>query len=162
VDRFGRLDNLINNAGLAPMLPIERTTPEVISEVFRVNTLGTAYAIHAAWPVFQRQRSGCIINLSTLGTIDPFPGFFAYAAAKAAVNLMTKVCASEGAPIGVRAFAIAPGAVETEMLRAIIPESVVAPEQTLPPEAVADVIAACIRGDRDAENGGVITLSRQA
>jgi len=141
LDHFGRLDVLVNNAGHAPLLPIEQTTPEVLDECFRVNALGTAYAIAKAWPIFQRQRSGCIVNVSTMGTADPFPGFFAYAAAKASVNLMARSCAKEGAAFNIRAFSIAPGAVETPMLRALFPESAIPREGCLAPEEVANVIA---------------------
>jgi NAD(P)-dependent dehydrogenase (short-subunit alcohol dehydrogenase family) len=159
LNTFGRLDALINNAGLAPLLPIDQHTPAIIDEVFRVNALAPAYAIRAAWPIFLRQRSGRIVNISTLGTIDPFPGFFAYAAAKAAVNLMAKSCHIEGRVHGIRAFAVAPGAVETKMLRAIIPESALPKSAAMSPDTVARVIADCARGLRDAESGQTITVT---
>lgn len=158
VERFGRLDVLINNAGLAPMKSIDESTPELVEQVFRVNALGPAATIHYAWPVFTQQRRGCIINISTLGTVDPFPGFFAYASSKAAVNLMAKSSAQEGAAIGVRAFAIAPGAVETPMLRGLFDEATIAPDRCLRPLDVAKVIVDCILGRRDAENGSTIVL----
>lgn len=164
--RWARLDVLINNAGLAPMKPIEEHTPALIDEVYRANALGPAYLIAAAWPVFQRQwaqRQGrpvspCIVNLATQGIDDPYPGFFAYAASKAAAAVMAKSAAKEGAAIGVRAFAIAPGAVETEMYRALVPESAVPASDTMTPEFVAQTIAACVRGEHDAHNGEVIRL----
>jgi NAD(P)-dependent dehydrogenase (short-subunit alcohol dehydrogenase family) len=85
-------------------------------------------------------------------------GFFAYAGAKAAVNLQALCAAREGAAHNIRAFAIAPGAVETAMLRAIITEEELPREVTLPPEAIARMILECIDGRRDAENGGVIRV----
>jgi len=154
--RFGRLDVLINNAGLAPLLPIPKTDPDLIGEVYAVNAIAPAIAIHHAWPIFERQRSGCVINISTIGTQDPFPGFFAYASAKAATNLQIKSVASEGAAIGVRGFAIAPGAVETPMLRSIISEKQVPPEKCLSPDDIAAIILACVQGERDEDNGKVI------
>jgi NAD(P)-dependent dehydrogenase (short-subunit alcohol dehydrogenase family) len=159
VARFGRLDVLINNAGLAPMLPVEKHTPELIEEVYAINAVAPALATWRAWPVFVRQRSGCIVNLSTMGTLDPFNGFFAYAAAKAAVNLQALCAAREGAGHGIRAFAVAPGAVETEMLRAIVGEDILPRSQTLRAEDVARVIVACVEGERDAENGKVIVVA---
>jgi NAD(P)-dependent dehydrogenase (short-subunit alcohol dehydrogenase family) len=158
VERFGRLDVLVNNAGCAPKLPIEAHSPGLIEETYRINALAPAWTIARAWPIFLRQRGGCIINISTLGTIDPFPGFFAYAPSKAAVNLMARCCANEGKVHGIRAFAIAPAAVETDLLRSIIPESVIPRDRAMPPERIAEVIMACVRGERDAENGGVIVV----
>jgi NAD(P)-dependent dehydrogenase (short-subunit alcohol dehydrogenase family) len=157
---LGRLDVLVNNAGYAPNVPIEAHTAELLREVYAVNALGPAVAIARAWPVFSRQRSGCIINVSTLGTLDPFPGFFGYAAAKAAANVMVKSCATEGRAIGVRAFAVAPGAVETSMLRSFVPESVLPADATLRPGDVAGVILACAQGERDADNGRVIVVEK--
>jgi NAD(P)-dependent dehydrogenase (short-subunit alcohol dehydrogenase family) len=160
VGHFGRLDVLVNNAGCAPKLPIEEHTPEIIDETYRINALGPAYSIARAWSVFQRQRRGCIVNISTLGTMDPFPGFFAYAASKAAVNLMARSCAVEGRSFGIRAFAVAPAAVETAMLRSIIPESVIPRDRTMPPARIAEVVLQCVRGERDEENGGTIVVER--
>lgn len=159
LERFARLDALINNAGLAPLAAIDKTTPQVIDDAYRVNALGPAYLIARAWPAMTRQRAGCIINISTLGTIDPFPGFFAYASSKAAVNLMVRSCANEGKPFNIRAFAIAPGAVETDMLRANFSPRQIPPADTLAPERVAELILACIRGRHDARNGDTIPIS---
>jgi NAD(P)-dependent dehydrogenase (short-subunit alcohol dehydrogenase family) len=155
---LGRIDILVNNAGVAPLIPIEETRPSVIDDVFGVNAIAPAYLIHSVWPVFVRQKRGCIVNVSTMGTFDPFPGFFAYAAAKAAVNVMALSCAKEGTDHGIRAFAVAPGAVETDMLRKIVPESTLSRSQTLSPEAVAKVIVECIEGTRDSQNGGTIQV----
>lgn len=160
VDEFGRLDALINNAGSAPLVPIGETTERVIQQTFAVNAIGVASAISAAWPTFAKQRSGVVVNVSTMGTQDPFPGFFAYAASKASVNLMARSVANEGREIGVRGFAVAPGAVETPMLRALFDTEVISPDSTLHPDEVAGVIVECVRGDRDASNGEVIWIKR--
>lgn len=156
VEHFGRLDALVNNAGAAPLAPIDRTTPELLEECFRVNTLGPAAAIARAWPTFKAQRAGCIVNVSSMATADPFPGFFAYAAAKAGVNLMARSCAKEGKAFNIRAFAVAPGAVDTPMLRANFNEKTIPPSRCLSPDDVATVIVECIRGDRNACNGDTI------
>ncbi|MBX3402072.1 MAG: SDR family oxidoreductase [Phycisphaeraceae bacterium] len=166
VERFSRLDALINNAGGAPLAPIDKTTPAMLQECFAVNALGPGYLIATAWPEFKRQADAArtlggppratVVNVSSMATKDPFAGFFAYAAAKAAVNLMAQSCAKEGRAIGIRAFAVAPGAVETPMLRANFNEKMIPPARALDPAAVADTIAACLRGERDADNGQVI------
>jgi len=167
--RFGRIDALVNNAGIAPMLPIDKTTPEVLADVFAVNAIGPANLIAACWAVFARQhaegrlppppRGQCVVNVSSMATADPFPGLFAYAAAKASVNVMVKSIAKEGAQIGVKGFSVAPGAVETAMLRAIVSKEALPTSKTLKPEQVAAVIAACLLGERDGENGETIFLA---
>jgi NAD(P)-dependent dehydrogenase (short-subunit alcohol dehydrogenase family) len=162
LDRFGRLDVLINNAGSAPLLPIEAHTPDLLDEIYRTNAIGPAITIARAWPVFKQQRSGCIINVSTMATIDPFAGFFGYAAAKASVNLMAFSCAKEGKPFGVRAFAVAPGAVETQMLRSLFPETQLPRNRVMPPERIASVIVECITGEHDDKNGQVIVVNDPA
>lgn len=159
VGRFGRLDALVNNAGLAPLLDIDKTTPEVVEQVYSVNAMGTANAIARAWPIFTQQKSGCIVNVSTMGTDDPFAGFFAYASSKASVEVMVKSCASEGREHGIRAFAVAPGAVETDMLRNLFSEQAIPPGVCLHPEQVAEVIVDCVLGRRDEMNGKTIRVS---
>lgn len=155
---LGRIDALINNAGYAPLTPIAKHTPEMIRRSFEINAIGTANLILASWPHMLSRRAGRIVNVSSLATVDPFPGFFAYAAAKASVELMVKSIAKEGASAGIRAFAVAPGAVETAMLRSIISEKVLPPSKTLAPEAVARIIADCAVGRRDADNGKTILV----
>lgn len=154
----GRLDVLVNCAGSAPLASIDKTTPELLEETYRVNALGPAYAIARAWPIMASQRRGCIVNISSMATSDPFPGFFIYAGAKAACNLMAKSCANEGKRLGIRAFAVAPGAVETPLLRRNFSEKSIPPARCLSPESVAAVVAACIAGERDNENGQTIYL----
>lgn len=165
--RFGRIDALVNNAGLAPMAPIDRTNPELVASVFAVNAIAPANLISACWRVFATQhaekrlhpRAQRIVNISSMATADPFPGLFAYAAAKASVNVMVKSIANEGAAIGVKGFAVAPGAVETPMLRAIVSAKDLPPEKCLTPEQVAAVITACLMGERDKDNGETIFLA---
>lgn len=157
---FGALDNVVNCAGTAPLVPIAQTDDRLLLDTFRVNTLGPAALIAAAWPHFLERRAGCVVNVSTVGTRDPFPGFFAYAASKSALDSLTRSCHVEGATHGIRAFSVNPGAVETPMLRAIFPPAQVPPEHTLAPEDVAEVIAACIAGERDTERGRSIFVER--
>ncbi|MEL6797046.1 MAG: SDR family oxidoreductase [Planctomycetota bacterium] len=157
-DDMGRVDAIVNNAGAAPLLPIDETTDETLDHTFRVNALGPAALIAEAWPIFKSQHSGRIVNVSTMGTQDPFPGFFAYAASKAALNLMTKSCANEGAEFGIRAFAIAPGAVETPMLRGLFDETMIPTDACLAPDDVAKVIVDCTLGVRDEDSGSIIWL----
>lgn len=154
--RFGSVNVLVNNAGYAPLRTIDETDPAVMDETFRINAIAPANLIARVWPVFQRQGGGRIVNVSSMATVDPFPGLFAYAAAKASVELMVKSCAKEGRAHNVRAFAVAPGAVETGMLRANFPPSVLPARLCLTPEQVATVIVECVTGERDGDNGRTI------
>lgn len=160
-DELGRIDVLVNNAGYAPLLPIDQTDDQTIEKAYRINAMGPASLIAHAWPMFRAQESGCIINISTMGTDNPFPGFFAYAASKAAVNLMTRSCAKEGAEFNIRSFAVAPGAVETPMLRSLFDTETLPESDCLSPDEVADVIVSCVSGEMDDKNGEVIWVSRQ-
>jgi meso-butanediol dehydrogenase/(S,S)-butanediol dehydrogenase/diacetyl reductase len=158
LERFGRLDVLVNNAGIAPVVPIGETTEELLEEVFYANTFGPAFLIARAWPVFLAQRGGRVINVSTMGTVDPFAGFFAYAASKSALDSFTRSIANEGAEQGIRAFSVNPGAVETPLLRQNFGESILPRNRTLDASAVAEVIVACACGEWDGENGRCILV----
>lgn len=154
---FGRMDALINNAGVAPLVPLAQHTPGLIDQCFATNAVGPAKLILAAWPHLSVTK-GRVVNVSSMATRDPYPGFFGYAASKAGVELMVKSIANEGKAAGVKAFAVAPGATETAMFRAIFDESAVPRKDVLDPAAVAALIADCATGQRDEDNGRAIEI----
>lgn len=160
LDAFGRIDILINNAGLGELRPIGQIDLDHLLAVFAVNTIGPAVAINRVWPIMVKQSSGRIVNISSMAARDPFPGFFAYAAAKSALSSMTRSIAVEGKAANIKAFTIAPGAVETPMLRGLFNETMIGTDATLPPADVAQTIVECAMGERDDLNGEVIWLSR--
>lgn len=159
-DHFGRIDALVNNAGTGKHIAIAHTTASLVRECMNTNAVGPALAVLRAWPIFERQRAGCVVNVSSMATIDPFPGFFAYAASKAPMNIMVDSIAKEGAAVGVTAYCIAPGAVETPLLRQNFDESVIPTEMCLTPDDVARVIDECVTGKRPADNGRTIAIVR--
>ncbi len=158
----GRIDLLVNNAGTGEVLAIDQTDWAALRRMFDLNALGVAYLIHKVWPVFAKQQAGCIVNVSSYAALDPFDGFFAYGATKAATNLLAFSAAKEGAAIGVRAFSVAPGAVETPLLRSAFDESVVPRELCLSPDDVARVIVDCAEGKRIQDNGKTIYIRRDS
>jgi NAD(P)-dependent dehydrogenase (short-subunit alcohol dehydrogenase family) len=173
VEQLGRLDIVVNNAGLAPLKPIEQTSPTDYRDAIAVNLLGPAAIVATAWPVFREQferaaagnagaerSSARVVNVTTLGTADPFPGFAAYAAAKAALGSLTRSITNEGVDLGVRAFNVAPGAVETDMLRGLFNTSTVPEHICLTPDQVAQVIAGCALGLYDQHAGKTLYLTR--
>jgi len=157
---FGRIDAAVHCAGLAPAVPVEKMEPTQWRAVIETNLSAAFYLARALWPVFRRQRQGVIVNISSPACRDPFPGFAAYGAAKAGLNVLSLVLAREGAAIGVRAHTIAPGATETAMFRALMSQEAWPAEKTLAPREVAELIAACVCGELRYTSGEVIFVSK--
>lgn len=120
IKRFGRIDVLVNAAGIAPLGMIEELTPEVFDNILAVNVRAIYLTSRAAWPAL-KTSGGVIVNISSIASLDPFAGFAAYGASKTWVNSWTKGLAEEGRPHRIGVFSIAPGAVETQMLRGAFP-----------------------------------------
>jgi len=117
VGRFGRLDVAVNNAGTEGKPgPVTEQTAETVAATFTTNVLGTVLAMKHEMRVMQGQKSGSIINVSSTMGHKGAPGASIYTASKHAVEGLTKAAALEGAPLGVRVNAIAPGPVDTGML----------------------------------------------
>ena len=158
VERWGRLDCLVNNAGGVEIAPIEATGDDLLQRTFEVNAFSPARPIAASWPIFQKQRSGCVVNVSSRSTVDPFPGLSVYAAAKSALESLTRSIINEGRSMGITAYTVAPGAVETPMLRALWTEDELPPSQAMAPDEVARVIVDCILGRREKDLGQTIRI----
>ena len=117
VARFGRLDIAINNAGTEGRLgPITEQSVEDYENTFASNVLGTLLAIKHEMQVMQTQGSGSIVNLSSIAGKVGIAGASVYVASKHAIEGITKSAALEGAAIGIRVNAVAPGPVATDML----------------------------------------------
>ena len=160
LSEFGRIDAIVNNAGLAPVRSIEEMSIENWHAVIDTNLSAAFYLSKAVWPIFKRQGGGAVVNLSSMAARDPFPGFLAYGTAKAGLNLFSLALAREGANIGVRVYTIAPGAVETEMFRGIMNPEQFPTERTLQPADVARIIVQCIAGDLQFTSGEVIWMRK--
>src|SRR3954470_8780541 len=159
-DEFGRIDAIVNNAGIAPLLPVEETTDDVWRQTIDTNLSAAFYLSRAAWPLFKRQSGGGIGNVSSASSRDPFPGFTAYGAAKAGLNVLGLSLAREGAAHNIRVHTVAPGATETEMFRGLPGMSGYPAEKTLAPEDVARVIVQCIAGDLKYTSGEVVHVHK--
>lgn len=107
--RFGRLDVLVNSAGIMERWTLEETTPEAWDRIFAINARAPFFCAQGAAP-FLRAAGGAIVNLGDVGGLEPWPAYGAYCASKAAVGMLTQVLARALAP-EVRVNAIAPGAV---------------------------------------------------
>jgi NAD(P)-dependent dehydrogenase (short-subunit alcohol dehydrogenase family) len=138
VERFGRVDVLVNNAGHAPLAPLDQLSGTDFERAVAVNIRAVFHATQAVWPIMRQQGGGVIVNVSSLASVDPFPGFSVYGACKAWVNLFTKAAADEGRALGIRVYCVAPGAVETRLLRGLFKDFPA--EQTLAPDDIAALI----------------------
>jgi NADP-dependent 3-hydroxy acid dehydrogenase YdfG len=115
VERFGRIDVLINNAGLMPHSLLERLKIEDWDRMIDVNLKGVLYGIAAALPHMQRQKSGHIINVSSVAGHKVGIGAAVYAATKHAVLALSEGLRQEVKPYNIRTTVISPGAVATEL-----------------------------------------------
>jgi NAD(P)-dependent dehydrogenase (short-subunit alcohol dehydrogenase family) len=113
--RFGRLDVVVNNAGLMSFKPIEQLTGADWTRILGVDLLG---AFHFTKHAFAHMKpGGAIVNISSIHAVQTAPLVAPYAAAKAALLSLTRTAALEGAAKGIRSNAILPGAIDTPMLR---------------------------------------------
>jgi NAD(P)-dependent dehydrogenase (short-subunit alcohol dehydrogenase family) len=113
VQSFGRLDVLVNNAGYGDIAPFEQLSAERFKAVIDTNFYGVVYTTRAALPIMRGQKSGYILQISSVGGRLALPGSTAYHAAKWAVGGFTEALAQEAAPFGVRVCALEPGGMRT-------------------------------------------------
>ena len=115
--RFGRLDVAVNNAGTEGTLtPLTELSVDGYAAVFDTNVLGTVLSLKHELRAMREQGSGAIVNLSSTMGHRGAPNAALYVASKHAVEGLTKTAALEGAPLGIRVNAVAPGPIDTEML----------------------------------------------
>lgn len=115
--RFGRLDTLVNNAGILKVGPIEQQPVEDYMAVIRVNQVGCFLGMQAVVPAMRQAGGGSIVNTSSTSGFVGMAGLSAYTASKFAVRGMTKCAAIELGPYGIRVNSVHPGGVDTEMSR---------------------------------------------
>jgi NADP-dependent 3-hydroxy acid dehydrogenase YdfG len=115
VQMFGRLDVMINNAGLMPQSLLERLKIDEWDRMIDVNIKGVLYGVAAALPYMQPQKSGHIINVSSVAGHKVRPGGTVYSATKHAVRVISEGLRQEVKPYNIRTTVISPGAVDTEL-----------------------------------------------
>jgi NAD(P)-dependent dehydrogenase (short-subunit alcohol dehydrogenase family) len=110
---YGRIDVLVNNAGVGYFGAIEETSDPAARQVFDINFFGTANAIHAALPDMRRRRSGTIVNLTSIGGISGFAAVGYYCASKFAVEGLSDALRAEVEPLGLHVMTVEPSAFRT-------------------------------------------------
>lgn len=142
----GRLDVLVNNAGIMKDALIGMVSTNLMKEIFDTNVIGVANMLQLATKIMTKQRSGAIVNLSSIVGIEGNAGQLAYSASKGAVAAITKTASKELAQYGIRVNAVAPGMIDTDMYRSIGPDRVMTQLENIrmgklgTPEEVADAI----------------------
>jgi len=162
VGRMGRLDALVNNAAIVRPALLAQATPEDIVAQFECNAIAPTILVTSAWKHLTTagltRGRATVVNISSKATLDPFPNLFAYGASKGAMNAMARSIHNAGKDSNIRSFALAPGAVETSMLRQVVSKEALPSERALRPEYLANVVADCLLGKRDAQSGEVIPV----
>jgi NADP-dependent 3-hydroxy acid dehydrogenase YdfG len=150
VATYGRIDVLINNAGVMPLSPLERLRIDEWDQMIDVNLKGVLYGIAAALPYMKEQKSGHIINLSSVAGHKLFSGSAVYSATKFGVRALSEGLRQEMAPYNIRTTIISPGAVKTELLDHISEQDVQKANQDyvaqvgVPAETFARIVAFAI------------------
>jgi NADP-dependent 3-hydroxy acid dehydrogenase YdfG len=119
VKTYGRIDVLINNAGLMPQSPLDRLKVDEWDRMIDVNIKGVLYGIAAALPYMKEQKNGHIINVSSVAGHKVRPGGVVYSATKHAVRVISEGLRQEVKPFNLRTTIISPGAVESELPNSI-------------------------------------------
>lgn len=118
IDDFGRIDVLVNNAGFGIIGAVEETSAEDVRRIYETNVFGLLNVTRTALPYMRRQRSGHIINLSSLGGYVSGAGYGIYCSTKFAVEGISESLHAELAPLGIRVTVVEPGYFRTDFLDA--------------------------------------------
>lgn len=114
INRFGRIDVLVNNAGIGYFGAIEESEDREVRRMFEINFWGLVHVTQAVLPLMRARRSGHIINISSIGGIVAFPALGFYNATKFAVSAFSEALAKETAPLGIRVTNVAPSGFRTD------------------------------------------------
>ena len=114
ITAFGRIDVLVNNAGFGTMGAIEEVTDAEVRQQYETNVFGALDVMRATLPYMRQQRSGYILNLSSVGGVVSFPGAGIYCSTKFALEGISEAMAKEVAPLGVKVTLVEPGAFRTD------------------------------------------------
>jgi NAD(P)-dependent dehydrogenase (short-subunit alcohol dehydrogenase family) len=138
VERFGALDIVVNNAANALQMPLAQLTPEAWEKSYSPNLKGPVFLMKAAYPHLKASAHAAVLNVISVGAITWSPGTSMYAGAKNALLAFTRNAAAEWAPDHIRVNALAPGTVDTDMVRNTGPEAMERMTQISQMKRIAD------------------------
>ncbi len=138
--RLGGIDVLVNNAAACLRGSLTEVPAGDYDMMITSNVNSVVYCCRSAWEHLRRRGGGVIINVSSLSSAVPSPGFSVYGATKGFVNALTMALAGEGRRDGIRVYAVAPGYVRTQLLETVLPE--MAADEALDPDDVAVAVHA--------------------
>ena len=144
--KFGRLDGIINNAGIGDWGPIDEVTRERLQKVFEVNIYGAAMMTAKVAPIFKKQMSGDIVNIASTASLKGYQNGTIYAASKFALRGMTQCWQAELRPYNVRVIQVNPSEVPTAFGREDREERPLDPKKLSPAE-IAHVVVAALKMD---------------
>jgi NADP-dependent 3-hydroxy acid dehydrogenase YdfG len=156
VQSFGRIDVMLNNAGVMPLSPLDRYKTDEWDQMIDVNIKGVLYGIAAVLPEMQKQKSGHIINVASVAGHMLFPTGTVYCATKFAVRALTEGLRREVKPYDIRTTIISPGAVASELLESISEPDVLAATRdattiAIPADSFARMVAFAISQPSDVD-----------
>jgi NADP-dependent 3-hydroxy acid dehydrogenase YdfG len=156
VQAYGRIDVMINNAGLMPQAPLERLKIDEWDRMIDVNIKGVLYGIAAALPYMKQQKAGHFINVSSVAGHKVGPGFAVYAASKHAVRALSEGLRQEVKPYNIRTTVISPGVVATELPKSTTEPDIAervrkAYEIAIPADSFARAVAFAISQPEDVD-----------
>jgi NADP-dependent 3-hydroxy acid dehydrogenase YdfG len=161
VGTYGRIDVMLNNAGIMPLSPIDRYKTDEWDQMIDVNIKGVLYGIAAALPHMQKQKSGHIINVASVAGHVLFPTGTVYCATKFAVRAISEGLRQEVKPYDIRTTIISPGAVVSELAETISEPDVLetiraANEIAIPADSFARMVAFAISQPSDVDVSEIV------
>ncbi|MGO4380622.1 oxidoreductase [Pseudoduganella sp. RAF53_2] len=118
VERFGRIDVLVNNAGFGLLGAVEESSADEVRKLYDTNVFGLLNVTRAVLPVMRKQRSGHVMNISSVGGYSAYYGWGVYGSTKFAVEGLSEAMSMELAPLGIHATVVEPGFFRTDFLDA--------------------------------------------
>lgn len=157
VNEFGKIDVMLNNAGIMPLSPLEYLKIEDWDQCIDVNVKGVLYGIAAALPHMKEQKSGQIISVSSVAGHTISPGGAVYSASKYSVRVISEALRQEVKPYNIRTSVISPGAVDTDLPNSVTAEDVAEnikqfySEQAIAPDSFARAVEFAISQPEDVD-----------